>query len=262
MVLGYHPGAKQHLTGAQLGLAGAVSGVLQAVRSVFVEEGLTALWKGHVPAQALSLIYGAVQFSTFERLTRLASEHQYHVTSPGVHFICGAGAGIAASVASHPVDVIRTRLIAQGEPKTYTGICHAFTSLVRHEGPLALFRGLTPSVLLIAPQIGAMFAFYQMFTDLWHHIVPPGTMEAPFLCGALAGVCSKTLVYPLDLSKKRLQVRGFEHARTGFGQGVMALFKGLWPSVIKAAVTTGLHLSVYEHTCRLLLLVSSHHDPE
>jgi hypothetical protein len=48
--------------------------------------------------------------------------------------------------------------------------------------------------------------------------VPHGSREMPFLCGALAGVCSKTVIYPLDLAKKRLQVRGFEHARRGFGQ--------------------------------------------
>lgn len=38
------------------------------------------------------------------------------------------------------------------------------------------------------------------------------------LCGCGSGVISKTLTYPLDLFKKRLQVGGFEHARSAFGQ--------------------------------------------
>ena len=93
------------------------------------------------------------------------------------------------------------------------------------------------------------------------------------IAGSSAGVISKTIVYPFDLARKRLQIQGFEHGRKGFGkffscyglidcivttvkvEGFTGLFKGLVPSQLKAAATTALHFTVYEQV--LLILKAS-----
>ncbi|XP_057392633.1 mitochondrial thiamine pyrophosphate carrier isoform X5 [Balaenoptera acutorostrata] len=135
-------------------------GILQAGRQILQEEGPTAFWKGHIPAQLLSIGYGAVQFLSFEVLTELV--HRASVRDArdfSVHFVCGGLSACVATLAVHPVDVLRTRFAAQ-----------------------------------------------ENFKNL--------------LCGSGAGVISKTLTYPMDLFKKRLQVGGFEQARASFGQQV------------------------------------------
>lgn len=94
-----------------------------------------------------------------------------------------------------------------------------------------------------------------------------------FLVGATAGLCSKTLVYPLDLLKKRMQVVGFSEGRADLGitrqhvnfrdcvrsvlrdEGITALFKGWTPSALKAFLATALHFVWYEQACKLLLRV-------
>lgn len=69
--------------------------ILHATGLILKEEGVGALWKGHVPAQLLSVSYGVAQFWTFEMLTK---EVSYLNLSSGyapiVNFCCGAAAGI------------------------------------------------------------------------------------------------------------------------------------------------------------------------
>ncbi|KAF3846438.1 hypothetical protein F7725_003516 [Dissostichus mawsoni] len=48
---------------------GKYRGLFQATRCIYSEEGVSAFWKGHVPAQLLSICFGAVQFASFELLT-------------------------------------------------------------------------------------------------------------------------------------------------------------------------------------------------
>lgn len=85
--------------------------MFQAVTRISREEGFRALWKGHIPAQWLSAFYGAAQFTTYEILTKPWKKHSL------AHFGGGAVSGIVAVVTSFPFDVIRTRLVAQGEAK-------------------------------------------------------------------------------------------------------------------------------------------------
>lgn len=69
--------------------------IFQAVLLIFHEEGLKAFWKGHVPAQWLSIIYGIAQFWTFEVLTKQASILNIGTgMSPVINFTCGSIAGI------------------------------------------------------------------------------------------------------------------------------------------------------------------------
>lgn len=75
--------------------------------------------------------------------------------------IIGAGAGALTSVVCQPVDVLRTRLVGQGQIKVYHGFAHGVQRILLDEGPLALWRGLAPSLILIVPQTAIAFATYE-----------------------------------------------------------------------------------------------------
>ena len=185
----------------------------QATGVIIREEGLSSLWKGHVPAQFLSMGYGAVQFSGFHLLTELYARHigLTKQTQPFVYFLCGGIAGVSATIVSHPFDVVRTRLIGQGEPKLYINMTQAFNHILKTEGFRGLYRGLTPNLILIGPQAGAIFLTYNICKKLWIDNARDATSNIwsqSFCCGAFSGMLGKSFVYPLDSIKKRLQVQG------------------------------------------------------
>ncbi|XP_023387448.1 mitochondrial thiamine pyrophosphate carrier isoform X3 [Pteropus vampyrus] len=112
-------------------------GILQAGRQILQEEGPTAFWKGHIPAQLLSIGYGAVQFLSFEMLTELVHRASvYDARDFSVHFVCGGLSACAATLAVHPVDVLRTRFAAQGEPRETSKTCCVAVELESSARPL------------------------------------------------------------------------------------------------------------------------------
>ncbi|XP_077474237.1 mitochondrial thiamine pyrophosphate carrier [Stigmatopora argus] len=243
-------------------------GVIQAARRIHAEEGLAAFWKGHVPAQLLSICYGAVQFATFERFTKLVHDKTVlDSRTSGVHFLCGGLAACSATVACQPLDTLRTRFAAQGEPKLYRNLAEAVNAMWRSGGMLTFYRGLSPTLIAVFPYAGLQFFFYNVFKRLLASQPAAGKSQENLknlLCGSGAGMISKTVTYPFDVLKKRLQVGGFEEARVHFGQvrhyrglvdcvtrmtkeeGMRGFFKGLSPSLLKAALSTGFTFFCYE----------------
>lgn len=244
--------------------------IAQSVRCIYREEGLFAFWKGHNPAQVLSLVYGMAQFSFYERFNLTLREHKsFEGHDWARNFVCGACSGSFASMIILPLDVIRTRVVSQDPGKGYNNVIQAVGTIFRLEGVRGLYRGLGPALLQIAPLTGGQFMFYNMFGTVIRQFerLPENATLPPtelFFCGGLAGLCTKLLVYPLDLAKKRLQIQGFSHNRQTFGkhfvahhllqcfyqvlrhEGFRGLYKGLNPSLLKAAVTSSFYFAIYD----------------
>lgn len=263
------------------------SSILQAVSSIIREEGINALWSGHVPAQLLSITYGLLQFSAFEKLSLICqkSDPEFYITHKhALNFCNGAIAATIATVASFPFDTVRTRLIAEQKTnKAYNGFLNAFNSMVKNEGTRSLFKGLIPTIAQIAPHAGIQFAIYKLFTE---NILTKieffqrantmssaieSSLTANLLAGSIAGFVSKTAIYPFDVVKKRLQIQGFQQHRFNFGkqiyckgslhcirltiseEGLLALYKGYGPSMLKAVLVSALHFTVYDETKNFIL---------
>ncbi|GMT25497.1 hypothetical protein PFISCL1PPCAC_16794, partial [Pristionchus fissidentatus] len=260
--------------------SGKYRGFVQSITVITREEGIRAFWKGHTPAQGLSAIYGLVQFASYEWCTKQLALNAAGLGQSGRDFIAGGIAGSLAMTAAMPLDVIRTRLVAQAiaagcdadgtRPVAYRSTLHALRKIGRLEGARGFFRGWLPSVAQVAPFTGLQFWFYNGVNSRLSALTGEreSTTQA-FISGAAAGTLAKTLLYPLDMVRHRLQMNGFQRG-AAFGstsdysrgmvrsvlhivkrEGLLGLFKGLWPSQIKAAANSGFGFLFY----KILLLV-------
>lgn len=140
-------------------------------------------------------------------------------------------------------------------------------------------KGMTAAIYQTAPMSGLVFSFKEIFREIWlwsigklnskqtSSISASGIVITNFL----AGICAKTVVYPLDLTKKRLQIQGFDRNKGCYKEiikcsgviqcfmltikkeGFFGLFKGLFPSLMKAGASSVIYFTTYEYACELLI---------
>lgn len=185
-------------------------------------------------------------------------------------------AASAASVAesfTFPLDVTKTRLQLQNElglrllPGKPTGMFGTMTGVFKHEGLTALYAGLPAAVIRQAVYGGIGIGMYATVRD----IVCGGDAEnAPFykriLSGMITGSIGQLVASPTDVVKVRIQADGrlrllgeepryrgtFDaFRRIPVEEGIGGYFRGLGPSISRAAVINGTGIAVYDQTKRL-----------
>lgn len=138
--------------------------IAQACRVIYKEEGLLGFWKGHNPAQVLSIGYGITQFTVYEFLNQKAAHNETLQRHSQLRsFLCGGAAGAAASVVATPLDVIRTRIIVQDNHRGYQNSFQATRLIHAQDGLRGFYRGFVPSLWQIIPLAGLNFLFYNFY---------------------------------------------------------------------------------------------------
>ncbi|XP_077637023.1 solute carrier family 25 member 47 [Crocuta crocuta] len=142
-------------------------GPLHCLATVAREEGLRGLYKG---SSALLLRDGhsfATYFLSYTLLCeRLTPTGRSQPDVLGV-LVAGGCAGVLAWAVATPMDVIKSRLQADGQGRRrYRGLLHCVVSSVREEGPRVLFKGLTLNCCRAFPVNMAVFVTYEAVLGL------------------------------------------------------------------------------------------------
>ncbi|XP_024615449.1 solute carrier family 25 member 47 isoform X2 [Neophocaena asiaeorientalis asiaeorientalis] len=137
-------------------------GPLHCLASVAREEGLRGLYKG---SSALLFRDGhsfATYFLSYAVLCeQLTPAGRSRPDVLGV-LVAGGCAGVLAWAVATPMDVIKSRLQADGQgQRRYRGLLHCVVTSVREEGPRVLFKGLSLNCCRAFPVNMVVFVTYE-----------------------------------------------------------------------------------------------------
>ncbi|ORX52709.1 putative Mcsc-pending-prov protein [Hesseltinella vesiculosa] len=150
--------------------------ILDTMKQMYNKAGLRAFWPGLTlglvgvfPYQAMDLgIYETLKLSYLHYMDE--NNHQHHREGPKqqpsifVLWACGMVSGSIGATSVYPLNVIRTRLQAQGtpaHPRTYKSPLEAAQVTYRTEGIRGFYKGLGPTLLKVVPAVSISYITYE-----------------------------------------------------------------------------------------------------
>ena len=125
---------------AAAGGAGSGGNVFVTLAGIARAEGLRGLWVGALPTAARAAVVAAFEIGTYDEAKAGLVAGGLAPGAPTTHLASALLAGAAASVASSPIDVLKSRWII-GRAR-YSSLADALAQTLREGGARALWRGL------------------------------------------------------------------------------------------------------------------------
>ncbi|MCO5600720.1 hypothetical protein L7F22_054835 [Adiantum nelumboides] len=131
------------------------SSVADALFQMVSTEGFSSLWRGSLPTIQRAMVVTAAQLASYDQIKETLIASQVMQNGFVTHFAASFLAGLIASIASNPIDVVKTRLqnmtVLPGLPPPYVGSLDCVLKTIQSEGPLALYKGFVPNVTRQGP---------------------------------------------------------------------------------------------------------------
>ncbi|GES62721.1 putative mitochondrial carrier protein [Aspergillus terreus] len=184
-------------------------------------------------------------------------------------FLAGGVAGAVSRTIVSPLERLKILLQIQtvGREEYRLSIWKALVKIGKEEGWRGFMRGNGTNCIRIIPYSAVQFGsynFYKKFAE-----PSPNAELSPMrrlICGGAAGITSVTMTYPLDIVRTRLSIQSASFAALGERHkaeklpgmfktmvliyknegGIVALYRGIVPTVAGVAPYVGLNFMTYE----------------
>ncbi|XP_066390493.1 probable mitochondrial adenine nucleotide transporter BTL1 isoform X1 [Miscanthus floridulus] len=249
---------------------------------IIEKNGWQGLWAGNTINMLRIIPTQAVELGTFECVKRSMTEAQEKWKEDGcpkiqlgnlkiklpLHFlspvaIAGAAAGIAGTLACHPLEVIKDRLTINRE--VYSSISLAFSKIYRADGIGGLYAGLCPTLIGMLPYSTCYFFMYDTIKTSYCRLHKKSSLSRPelLIIGALSGLTASTISFPLEVARKRLMVGALQGkcppnmiaalSEVIREEGFLGLYRGWGASCLKVMPNSGITWVFYETWKDILL---------
>ncbi|OQV14340.1 Mitochondrial ornithine transporter 1 [Hypsibius exemplaris] len=237
-------------------------------------QGIVGLYAGTVPSLAANVLENASLFMFYGMCQTVV---QAVVSKPRVEDLttfqnacAGGAAAFFTSFFLCPTELIKCQLQAMDEgrqirmaanPTAATeakiGSAKLIRNILKQEGLLGMFRGLSSTLIREMP---GYFFFFGGYDFARRVLTKPGQSKDDIgsvktvLCGGFAGVTCWAAVFPADVVKSRIQTgkstAGFWKCLTTIArtEGVLALYNGLMPTLLRTFPASGSLFLAYELT--------------
>lgn len=254
---------------------------------VIEQQGWQGLWAGNTINMLRIVPTQAIELGTFEWVKRAMTSTQekwIRDGNPKLQFgdftlsfplswlspvgVAGAAAGIAGTLVCHPLEVVKDRLTVR--PDDYPNLIVALGKIYKDGGVGALYSGLAPTLVGMLPYSTCYYFMYDKLKTSYCVAKKKKKLSRAemLLLGAISGLTSSTISFPLEVARKRLMVGALQGkcppnmvaalAEVVREEGVMGLYRGWGASTLKVMPNSGITWMFYEAWKDILLLERRH----
>ncbi|XP_058490282.1 solute carrier family 25 member 15a [Solea solea] len=246
--------------------------------SIYRQVGLRGLYKGTTPALIANISENAVLFLSYglcQDAVRLMSRMDKGAELSDIQMAsAGSLASIFSAMALCPTELVKCRMQAMHEMeasgKVTSGqrstVWSVVKTVLRTNGPLGFYQGLTSTVVREMPGYFCFFGAYELCRSTFATHMgtdKDGIGILPLMfSGGFGGACLWLVIYPIDSVKSRIQVHSLAGRQEGFRktflgivrtEGFPALYSGLTPTMIRTFPANGALFLAYEFTRKSLM---------
>ncbi|XVF74382.1 hypothetical protein PTKIN_Ptkin13bG0106000 [Pterospermum kingtungense] len=249
-------------------------GVYGSLKKIVKNEGLRGLYKANGVCIIRMLPHSIFHYMTFEQY-----RGWLHLNFPSVgkgsllDILAGSASGATAFLCTYPLDLARTKYAYQVVNRNksgtgnlrcihtghtaHQGIKDVFRTVYKEGGMRGFYRGVGPTLGGILPyNVLKLYAHEEI--KRWVPEEHQSSIALNLSCGALAALFGQTVMYPLDVVRRQMQVdiqhqSGARYSNTIEGltaiirnQGWRQLYAGLCINYIKVIPSVAIGLTSFD----------------